>query len=369
MRKWLVRAAAVVVLAMLASLSWSALALYRSWNRIERVAFDPPEARERLDVVPPSTVPPTLPESQAGDDPDGGSSALTGVSAPPATPPPSSIPAEEEPVLTGERDVEAASDPLTVLIIGDDSRPNTPSSNADVVALFQIGADGSEALLVSLPRDLQIVHPCSGVETKLATTLEGCGATANGPEAIALAVEGLVEVAIDHVVLLRLDGFRSLVDALGGMEICVEHDVRFWNEGEAHLPAGCSSADGPTAEWWLRARAPQELIDGEWRPIQPAGDQARNRRQLELLVGLMTRLSEFSSIGDLQELVDALADSFVLDDGLTLPGAVGLAWDLRGLDPAVIQRPVIPATPSVSADGNYVVVLDAPIDHLFLGGR
>lgn len=60
---------------------------------------------------------------------------------------------------------------------------------------------------------------------------------ATGPDLVAIAVEDYSGIPVDHVTLVNFDGLIGVIDAVGGIEICVDHALR---EGlQDLLPAGC----------------------------------------------------------------------------------------------------------------------------------
>jgi len=132
-------------------------------------------------------------------------------------------------------------------------------------------------LIVSLPRDLIVVDPCTGHETKLDRTLAGCGSTIGGEELVALAVEDFTGIAVGNYASFCFEAFVKMVDAVGGVEICVPNALR--EGGGELLSAGCSTVDGDQALRWIRSRQTQELVDGEWRFAEANGDAARGERQ------------------------------------------------------------------------------------------
>lgn len=356
MRKWVVRSAAIAGLTAVMGATWIGIGLYRSWNDVERVEFDPSAARQRLAPEPAVTTTSAVAEARTSPTTNPPNTEAPGSSTTTTT---TTVPAQPDSTVPATTIAPAADgDVLSILIVGSDSRPEKPAENADVIALFQLGE--AESLLVSLPRDLQVVDPCTGVPSKLATIGSGCEESASGPEVLAVAIEDLTGLAINHYVAFDLAGFRNIIDQLGGVSICVEHPVRFHRTRGIDLPSGCTVVDGRTAEFWIRVRAAQELVDNVWRPIEPGGDAARNQRQQDVILDLMGRITSINSIGELQALVEELANSFVLDDTLTLPAAINLAWQARTLDPASIRRPLVPVSPTVSDDGTFYLTLDSP---------
>ena len=84
------------------------------------------------------------------------------------------------------------------------------SSRADVIVLLLLPADGSDPVMVSIPRDLYLPNPCTGGYTRVNATLNGCGEAATGPELLSVAVEDFTGVQIDHFAVFDFEGFQAI---------------------------------------------------------------------------------------------------------------------------------------------------------------
>ena len=294
-------------------LGWQGVRALIAWNSVERVEFDLDAARGAL---PPTTAAP------------GSTTSTTDASSSPV-------------------------DYQTVLVIGSDEKePRLQDDDfADAILLYLVPDDGSGPAIVSIPRDLVVIDPCSGARTKLDRTLEPCGEAISGPEHVALTVEDYTGIPIDHYALMRFEGLTHVVDAVGGITLCTEHALR---EGESELlPAGCTEVDGAATLAWLRSRRTQEYVDGEWRFIENVGDAARVERQRVLLFALLDELKGVRSPADLAGLAEQLGDSIVLSDTLGVGDVVALAWDLRSVSSAAIRTVTVPTRPITLPDGSF----------------
>lgn len=292
--------------------SWQAIVALNAWNDIERVEFDTNEARERLPVVSPvnDVTPPT------------------GVNW--------------DALYDG------------VLVIGSDEKPKRFQEGvfADAVIVYLAPANGADPVLVSFPRDLLIRDPCTGEEAKLDRLLTECGQGITGPEHVALAIEDFTGIGVDHFALLGFEGFVQVVDTVGGIELCVPNSVR--ETPDRVLPAGCSTADGETALWYVRSRRLQEQVDGEWRFVEGVSDIDRAERQQQFLFSVLGRVREMRSPTTLNSVARELDELIVLSDSLHIPEAVGMAWHLRGTPADRIHQVIVPTEDFVSEDGEYV---------------
>lgn len=337
-------AAAAGLFLVVAFAGWQGASAWWAWRGIERIEFGTAEARERL---------PPLPDS-------GNDDVVEPVED--TTPSPT--------YQTVEYD--------TVLAIGSDERteeekrlyeeaglPIQEGAFADAILLWLAPTNGDDPTLVSIPRDLLVIDPCTGEETKLGRTLAGCGGDVSGPDLVALAVEDYTGIAVDHYVAFGFDAFIDVIDSLGGVEVCVDHALR---EGTTDLlPAGCSTADGATTLAWVRSRQTQEFVDGEWRFIEGVSDQNRTLRQQQLMFAMLAKMKTMRSPAALAGIAESVADSVVLSESLSMGDAVAMAWDLRSVPSSRIRRIVIPTEPEVTPDGSFALRALVPFRELLEG--
>ena len=208
---------------------------------------------------------------------------------------------------------------------------------ADAIVMALQPTDGSEPIMVSLPRDLFVWNLCKQTFTRLNSGLGGCPGEASGLELLAIMVEDYTGIPIDHIARIDFGGFARLVDVMGGITVCLDHPTR---DAKAHLElvsAGCQTVDGETALAWVRSRQPEQLIDGEWTAIG-GSDFTRQRRQQDVLFQLAGKAAGFSSPASLSNRLSAVSSSVRLDSSWSLTQAVGEAWRYRGITRDSVDR-------------------------------
>ena len=349
LKRWLVRGGFALLGVVVVLAAWTGFRVWSAWRSVERVQFNIPVARAAVenavenpyrapDAPPPTAAGPTEPEEDPAYTP---TAEVFGILERPA-------------IVAAEVIVEP--DVLqTFLIIGSDARPTLGGTRADVILLIILPADNTEPIMVSLPRDLYIPNPCTGTMSRINANLNGCGELASGPELMAIAVEDYTGVQVDHFAVFDFVGFSQIVDGVGGVEICVENPVRDTGP-RLDLPAGCTLATGTQALSWVRSRKTQEFVDGAWRTMPGVNDLARNQRQQDMLVQALRKLKGFRSVTEFSGLVEDLADTFSIDEGLSLGDAIDTAWDLRTIDPTGIRRPSIPVRFYTTSGGASVLL-------------
>lgn len=300
------------------------------WS-IEREEFDPEAARERIREVREVEV--TVPETEEE-------------------------PAEFDPLMLNDLDFELTDDGVVhenpdlpePIILPDMSSPPVSDDKftayllvgadlsgylADTIVLVLVPNDGSGPLMASLPRDLYLPSICSGGYTRLNATLGGCRGVASGAELLSLTVEDFTGIPIDHYAVVGFSGFPPIIDALGGVEVCVDYPTRDI-KAELELDAGCVQADGATTLAWVRSRRAEQLIDDQWVAVPGTSDFSRQSHQQDVLRQLFAKLSSFGSIGAAGEVAQQVVNNMRLDSGFSLSDAVSLAWSYRGSNIATI---------------------------------
>ena len=316
-RKLAVKRAIVVIgVVVFAAVAWSGFKVWSAWNNVDQVEFDVDAARDAFGsttVAPATTVaPPTTVVSPTTSS----TSTTTTI-----------------PTLFLDRDRLT-----TFLVMGTDDS----TKRADVILLVLLPPNSSDAIMVSIPRDLYVRNPCSGVKTKINENLAGCEARGvSGPEQLAVAIEDFSGIQIDHFAMFTFPGFRQIIDRVGGVEICVgPFPIRDLNEDfdNFQMRAGCSNVTGEQALSWVRSRKTQQLTDAGWVGMPGVNDLTRNTRQQDMLLTALDEIKGIRSLPELQGLVEDVSNTFTIDNGLGLGDAIALLWDAKAISSEDIYR-------------------------------
>lgn len=304
--------------------AFTGVQLWGSWNSIDRQTFELADARAALlQPIGAPTTSSTVPVAEPIKDD--------------SAPDESSLP--DEPFVT-------------MLLIGGDSN----SGNGDVILYLVLPTNGAEPFMMSFPRDLYVSNPCTGGKTRINTLSKGCASKdINGGTLLSVQVSEMTGIDVDHFAEFNFEGFIDIIDAVGGIEICLDHAVRD-SKAKLDLPEGCINATGEQALSWVRSRHTEEFRDGAWRSVPGRGDLQRNQHQQDLILQLAKKLKSFSSPQQLTEVVGAIADTFILSNTLSLTDAISLAWSARDIDITEINRLEIPVRLSRSSSDQSILV-------------
>jgi len=275
-----------------------------------------------------------------------------------AAPPPTVFEFYDEPIY--DLDAELASIEEQVAAVGDDTSTfnlaafgepiddsvfdsyllvGTDASGflADTIILALQPTSGSAPIMVSLPRDLFVWNECRETFTRLNSGLGGCSSVASGSELLAVMVEDYTGIPVDHLARVNFAGFARVVDAMGGITVCVDNPRRDLKSHLLFEETGCQRIGGDVALAWVRSRHAEELIDGEWRVIG-GSDFGRQRAQQDVLFQLAGQAASFSSPGALTDRLAAVASSVRLDSSWSFGQAVTTAFRYRGITRSDVHR-------------------------------
>jgi len=199
----------------------------------------------------------------------------------------------------------------TWLIVGSDSRAdgavadNTEGARSDSIMLLH-KAPGGQASLTSLPRDTYVEIPGYGGNKINAAYSYG------GPALLVSTVEQLTGLTIDHYVEVGMGGVSSLVDAVGGINVCLDYDV---NDADSGLvwdtsQGECQEVDGAKA-----------LAYSRMRKSDPTGDIGRALRQRAVISAVVSKAvstSTLTSFSQQDTLVDAGTQALTVDEDASM---------------------------------------------------
>jgi LCP family protein required for cell wall assembly len=242
------------------------------------------------------------------------------------------------------------------LLVGSDSRaygdPNTgenggvSGNRSDTIMVLRLDKNSGNASLLSIPRDLYIETPDHTGRIN--------GAYNGGAASLVTAVKAALDLPIHHYVEIDFFGFKALVEALGGVQVCFYVPTRDINTGLNIPVPGCYLLDGTMALAYARSRHYEEFTDGDWHE-DPTSDLGRSKRQRDFVNrSLQAALAQVKadpfSTGDL---VRAMGAAIAIDDELD---PIDAASSLRTAVDAGLATYSLPVVP-VTIGGNAVLKL------------
>ncbi|MFK0255825.1 LCP family protein [Streptomyces sp. NPDC090445] len=256
-----------------------------------------------------------------------------------------------------ERPTPVGGGSRNILLIGSDSRSGSDNSRygrdggterSDTVILLHLPADRRSATAVSIPRDLMTDVPSclmpDGSRTVEQFAQFNWAFQWGGAACTIRTVEKLTGIRIDHHMVVDFGGFKKMVNAVGGVEVCLKQPM---NDPEARLrlPAGRQTLRGEQALGFVRAR--YGMGDGS--------DTERMDRQQQFLGAMVKKVQSNGVLlnpGRLYPLLDAATRSVTTDPGLaSLRGLYELVRGIRDIPTDQVKFLTVPRRP-YAADPN-----------------
>ncbi len=281
-------------------------------------------------------------------------------------------PLELQTFVLNETDPDALTDQVsgtsTTAVVGVDRRQAPPDDIADstadprgtavtpAVQLVVTTPDRSDTTIVTFPADLAVDPPGVVGQVRL-DRVQALG----GPDLLLATLQDLTGMPIDHYVEVDLEGVAPLVDAVGGVEVCLDQ-VALGDEpvdsptpsatptptpapgaspSAAPAPAtdlpGCQVLDGAAAAGFLSSRSDAGLEVSQQR--------RRLAEQHALLAEVLDRMTQARTVANpvrTDAILEALPEAVATDIELGLPGQVRVAGEVADFDPASLVVRVVP---------------------------
>lgn len=273
--------------------------------------------------------------------------------------------------LPGHHKPTSSTTAANFLLVGSDSRAGTgdqyqgtgasyvTGARSDTVILLHIPKDGSRATLVSFPRDSWVEipawtspsgHTYAAHMDKLNSAFAEGNLAAGNPALLVATIEDLSHLRVDHYVQIDFAGFKSMVQALGGVTICTPIPLHDKFSG-VDLSAGTHTLNGDQALAFVRQRHGL-----------PQGDIDRIAHQQQFIGAVFRKVFTAGTLLNpfkLNDFLDVATKSVSTDQNLSINDLRNLALRLRHLDPAHVQFATLPLSDiNGTRDGQSVVLLD-----------
>jgi LCP family protein required for cell wall assembly len=257
--------------------------------------------------------------------------------------------------------VQGPQEPLNILVMGSDSR-DCSGCNIDnltgggqrsyTTILFHLSADRQRAYGISIPRDSIVDRP--ECKTPGGSTIPAAqhvmwneAFSVGGPACTIQQFEQLTGIRLDHYVVVNFEGFQGMVDAIGGVQVCIPEPIVDPSHG-INIPAGTRKIKGKEALNYVRER----YVVGN------GSDIGRMKRQQAFIASMAHQVVSSGTLARPDRLIrflDSATKSLTVDKGLeNVVKIAELGIQFRGIGLDNIQFITIPNIPDPS-DPNRLV--------------
>jgi polyisoprenyl-teichoic acid--peptidoglycan teichoic acid transferase len=230
-----------------------------------------------------------------------------------------------------------SSEPLDVLVLGVDKSAGPEgagSSRSDTMMLVRVTPATGEIKLLSVPRDLYVeIEP--GVRDKINSAY-----AYGGVDQARSVMEGLTGVTVDNYVIVDFEGFKEVIDTIGGVKVDVGHDVfpEKWHMGE-----GVQRLGGRKALFYARYRG------------TPRADLDRIDHQQKLLGALRRQAFRWNTVTKMPAILKTTNENVDTDLGIWQAVPLARALIIHGRD-GNLTSSELRGYPTTLDDGTQVLV-------------
>ncbi|MHB1462109.1 MAG: LCP family protein [Armatimonadota bacterium] len=210
--------------------------------------------------------------------------------------------------------------------------------NTDTIAAVDVDAASNTISVLSVPRDTRT--DIEGHRTFRINAAYAWG----GIDLAKSTVEKLIGDTFDHYVIVKLEGFAQVIDAMDGVDIDVEKDMDYVDRGQKlyiHLRKGNRHLTGETAIHYARFRH------------DARGDLGRVERQQKLLRAVLEKMLSPKMLPQLPQLMQVAKQN--CDTDLSIPQLIALARQAKKAGDDGLKTAMLPGAPKMIHGGSFYI--------------
>ena len=249
--------------------------------------------------------------------------------------------------------------PFVALLVGSDSRAglspreqqelvahaeNVDGQRADTLIVAQVDPATDRVTMVQFPRDLWVTIPGAGKDRVNSALLGGQGR-------LVATVKKLTGLPINHYAQVNIAGFHDLIDAIGGVDICIPEPIPFDRHTGLEVKEPGIVHFGPDrAVRFVRARK-----------VFAGGDLDRIRNQQKLLAAAIDKVTSLETVLNplrINRLIETAGRNLRIDEDTSLMDLYRIAQRFRRFDPRRYEAYTVPNLGAATVQGKSVVLPD-----------
>ena len=231
-------------------------------------------------------------------------------------------------------------DPISILLVGVDEREDD-AGRTDSMLVLTINPDLNSTKILSIPRDTRadLIDKSDSDHNRFDKMNHAYAF--GGIEMTIDSIENFLNVPLDYYVQVNMEGFKDIVDAVGGIDVNNQYEFELDGvqlyEGQQHL-------DGEEALQYARMRKQD-----------PLGDLGRQKRQREVISKVINKGASISSLTNYDGILEALSDN--VKTNLTLKEVIGMQKSYKNAA-KTIKKIEMEGTNEIINDTWYYIVED-----------
>ena len=196
-----------------------------------------------------------------------------------------------------EEAVKIGKEPVSILLLGvEDYASGGDGGRADTIMVATFNPDLKTMKLLSIPRDTKVYIPSKDKEDKINHSFNA------GKESTIATVENLLDIPIDYYATVDFQGFKTIIDEIGGVDVEVPFDFWEYTDGwpreKIYFEEGLRHLNGQEA-----------LAYARMRKRDPNGDFGRNDRQKQIIKAMVDSLVKPKNLLKIDEIAKHASDN------------------------------------------------------------
>lgn len=209
-------------------------------------------------------------------------------------------------------------EPFSMLMLGVDERDGD-KGRSDTMIVLTVNPQKKSVKMLSIPRDTRTEIVGHGTQDKINHAFAFGGAKMSMD-----TVENFLDIPIDYYMKINMEGFKDIVDAVGG--VTVQNDLDFTSDG-IHFAKGTHTLNGKEA-----------LAYSRMRHDDPSGDFGRQSRQRAIIEAVIKEGASLSSLTKFDEVFDALGNN--IQTNLTFDDMMDIQKNYRDASKSITQSSI-----------------------------
>ncbi|MDM5285495.1 LytR family transcriptional regulator [Peribacillus frigoritolerans] len=209
-------------------------------------------------------------------------------------------------------------EPFSMLMLGVDERDGD-KGRSDTMIVLTVNPQKKSVKMLSIPRDTRTEIVGHGTQDKINHAFAFGGAKMSMD-----TVENFLNIPIDYYMKINMEGFKDIVDAVGG--VTVQNDLDFTSDG-IHFAKGTHTLNGKEA-----------LAYSRMRHDDPSGDFGRQSRQRAIIEAVIKEGASLSSLTKYDEVFDALGNN--IQTNLTFDDMMDIQKNYRDASKSITQSSI-----------------------------
>ncbi|XQY91530.1 LCP family protein [Metabacillus sp. HB246100] len=249
-----------------------------------------------------------------------------------------------------EIEVSAGKDPISLLLMGiEDYSSGGQNGRTDSLIVATLNPDIGTMKMLSIPRDTLVYIEEEQKEDKINHAY-----VFGGKDSTIDAVESLLEIPIDYYAEVNFNGFKEIIDEIGGVKVEVPFD--FWEKSDV------DNSKIYFSEGEMTLGGEEALAYARMRKQDPMGDFGRNERQQQIITASIDQLMKPNSLLKLDDITDLIAKN--VQTNMRLSEALGIQQKYNSFNSSKIEKLKLEGEDSYFSGVYYFVPLDDKLDEI-----